>query len=105
LSPQIEQSFSNTPIGARARKKRLLGFGQGVQRGEQSKNSKVLEASNLRAFNKIYIISNQQFINLNAVLMYCFELGNARTTETGAAEETDGIRNKRESNNTGTGDA
>ena len=59
----------------------------------------------MRAFNKIYIISNQQFINSNAVLMYCFELGNARATETGAAEETDGIRNKRESNNTGTGDA
>ena len=37
--------------------------------------------------------------------MYCFELGNTRATETGAAEETDGIRNKRESNNTGAGDA
>ena len=59
----------------------------------------------MRAFNKVYIISNQRFINSNAVLIYCFELGNARATETGAAEETDGIRNKRESNSTGAEDA
>jgi len=88
-----------------AREKKAFKVWSGVQRREQNKNSKVLEASNLRAFNKLYIISNQQFIKLNAVLMYCFELGNARATETEAAEETDRIRNKRESNNIGAGDA
>ncbi len=105
VEPSNKQRFTNTPIGVRARKKKAFRVWSGVQRREQNKNSKVLEVSDLSAFNKVYIISNQQFINLNAVLMYCFELGNARATETGATEETDGIRNKRGSNNTGAGDA
>ena len=42
------------------------------------KNNKVLEASDLRAFYKYYIIINQQFINVNDELMYYFGLGSAR---------------------------
>jgi hypothetical protein len=56
LSPQIEQSFTNTPIGARARKKKAFRVWSRVQRREQNKNTKVLEASNLRASYKLYII-------------------------------------------------
>jgi hypothetical protein len=58
LSPQIEQSFTNTPIAVPARGKKAFRECSRVQRREQNKNSKVLEASNLRAFYKLYIIGN-----------------------------------------------
>jgi len=104
--PQIEQSFTNTPIGVRARKKRAFRDWSGVQRREQNKNSKVLEASDLRAFYKLYIIGNQWFINLIFELMYCFELGNATATETGAAEDAGRGRGRKEAGSrAGTGDA
>ncbi|GAB3409293.1 hypothetical protein GCM10027434_42450 [Hymenobacter luteus] len=69
----------------RARKKELLGHGQWH---EQNKDSKVLEASELRAFNKVYIIDNQWFINIIVELMCCFELRNTVPTETVAAKAT-----------------
>ncbi|MCB2380551.1 hypothetical protein LGH70_23355 [Hymenobacter sp. BT635] len=68
-------------------KKRAFRDWSGVQRREQNKNSKVLEASDLRAFYKLYIIDNQWLINIIVELMYCFELGNATASETGAAED------------------
>jgi hypothetical protein len=43
------------------------------QKTESKQNT--LEASNLRAFIKYYIISNQQHINLNGELMYSLALG------------------------------
>jgi hypothetical protein len=59
LSPQIEQSFSNTPIGVPARGKKASRACWGVQRREKNKSSKALEASDLRAFYLCHIISNQ----------------------------------------------
>jgi hypothetical protein len=58
LSPQIEQRFTNTPIGVPAREKKAFRDYSGVQRRKKNKNSKVLEASNLRVFYKLYIIGN-----------------------------------------------
>jgi hypothetical protein len=84
-TPQIEQSFTNTPIGVSREKKKAFRDCSQVQRREQSKNNKVLEASNLRLFNKVYIIGNQQIITILVELMYCYGLGNATTEETGAA--------------------
>ena len=52
--------------------KRAFRDRSGVQRREQSKNSKVLKASNLRAFYKLYIISNQWFIITIVELMCCY---------------------------------
>ena len=56
--PQIEQSFTNTAIVVPARGKKEARACSGVQRHGKNKNSKVLEASDLRAFYKLYIISN-----------------------------------------------
>jgi hypothetical protein len=53
----------------------------------------------------VYIIGNQQFIILIDELMYCFELGNARATETGAAEKMGRVGDERRGDSTGTGDA
>jgi hypothetical protein len=50
--------YKYTNCCSRARKKASRDC-SGVQRREKNKNSKVLEASNLRAFFKLYIISNQ----------------------------------------------
>jgi hypothetical protein len=58
LSPQIEQSFTNTAIGVPAREKRQLGTVRGYNGARKTKTAKVLEASNLRAFYKLHIISN-----------------------------------------------
>ena len=77
LSPQIEQSFSNTPIAVPARGNKLLGNVRGYNGASKTKSAKVLEASNLRAFYKLHIISNKQLINLNAELMYFYGLGSA----------------------------
>jgi len=77
LSPQIEQSFTNTPIGVPAREKKLLGNVRGYNDASKTKTAKVLEASNLRAFYKLHIIGNKQLINLIAELMYCYGLGSA----------------------------
>ena len=78
LSPQIEQRLTNTQIGVPAREKKAFRDCSEVQRRKKNKNSKVLEASNLRAFHKLYIISNQQFIIIIVGLMYCCGLGSAR---------------------------
>ena len=56
--PQIEQSFTNTPIAVPAREKKAFRDCSKVQWREQNKNSKALEASDLRAVYKLYIISN-----------------------------------------------
>jgi hypothetical protein len=74
---QIEQSFSNTPIAVPARGKKAFRDCSGIQRRKQNKNSKVLEASDLREFYKLYIIGNQRFIRLIAELMYCYGPGSA----------------------------
>ena len=54
--------------------KKLLGLVRSDPRSHNKKETKtkVLEASDLRAFYKYYIIINQQFINVNDELMYYF---------------------------------
>jgi hypothetical protein len=71
-TPQIEQSFTNTPIGVPAREKKAFRDCSGVQRREKNKNNKVLEASNLRAFYKLDITGKQWFMCLIVVLMYWY---------------------------------
>jgi hypothetical protein len=47
----------------RARKKRLR-LVQKYNGARQTKTAKILEASNLRAFHKLYIVGNQWFTTL-----------------------------------------
>jgi hypothetical protein len=59
MSPQIEQSFTNTPIGVPAREKKAFRAGSvGTTGASKTKTAKALEASDLRAFSKVYIIGN-----------------------------------------------
>ena len=57
--------------------KKLLGTVRGYNGTSKTKTAKVLEASDLRAFYKLYIIGNKQLIRLNVELVCCFGLGNA----------------------------
>jgi len=49
----------------------MWGAWNGTHGASQTKTTKLLEASDLRVFNKLYIIGNQQFINtINVLLCY-----------------------------------
>lgn len=65
--PQIEQILQISQVVFRARKKAFRTVDNSERKTESKQNT--LEASDLRAFNKLYIISNQQYINI--IVMLC----------------------------------
>jgi len=54
--------------------KKLLGTVRGYNGADKTKTTKVLEASDLRAFSKHYIIGKQRSILLIVEIIYCFGL-------------------------------
>ena len=71
VEPSNRTKITNTSIDVPAREKK--GFQrEKVRTKKQKKQEKVLEAGNLRAFYKMYIIDNKQFICSNVEIMYWF---------------------------------
>ena len=71
-SPQIDKAFKIHQLLFPREGKRLLGTVRGYNGASKTKTTKLLEASDLRAFNKYYIIGNKQFINKIDGFMYCY---------------------------------
>ena len=71
VEPSNRTKITNTSIDVPAREKKRLSKGKS-QDHKTKKTKKVLEAGNLRAFYKMYIIDNKRFICYNVELMYWF---------------------------------